>query len=73
MTVSFRCNLKSILEEKKISQSKLSHMADVNPNTISKYCRGNVTQIDSNLTSRIMKALELKSMDELFTVEISYN
>ncbi len=63
-----RLVLKELLEQKKISQSKLSRMADVSLNTIQDMTHKPYVDTRINTLVRLAKALDVQVTD-LFVVE----
>lgn len=57
--------MKSIMEEKNISQNILSKITDLSINTIRSYYHSNVKRIDLDVISRIAKALDCEISDIL--------
>ena len=51
-------DIKTIMEEKGISQNILSKITDLSINTIRSYYHSNIKRIDLDVVSRIAKALE---------------
>lgn len=58
-------DIKSIMEEKNISQNILSKITDLSINTIRSYYHSNVKRIDLDVISRIAKALDCEISDIL--------
>ena len=57
--------IKTIMEEKGISQNILSKITDLSINTIRSYYHSNIKRIDLDVVSRIAKALECDINDIL--------
>ena len=58
-------DIKTIMEEKGISQNVLSKITDLSINTIRSYYHSNIKRIDLDVVSRIAKALECDINDIL--------
>ena len=58
-------DIKTIMEEKGISQNVLSKITDLSINTIRSYYHSNIKRIDLDVVSRIAKALECDISDIL--------
>lgn len=58
-------DIKTIMEEKGISQNILSKITDLSINTIRSYYHSNIKRIDLDVVSRIAKALECDINDIL--------
>ncbi len=58
-------DIKSIMEEKNISQNILSKITDLSINTIRSYYHSNIKRIDLDVISRIAKALDCEISDIL--------
>ena len=58
-------DIKTIMEEKGISQNILSKITDLSINTIRSYYHSNIKRIDLDVVSRIAKALECDISDIL--------
>lgn len=58
-------DIKTIMEEKGISQNILAKITDLSINTIRNYYHSNIKRIDLDVVSRIAKALECDINDIL--------
>ena len=58
-------DIKTIMEEKGISQNVISKITDLSINTIRSYYHSNIKRIDLDVVSRIAKALECDINDIL--------
>ncbi len=58
-----RLKVKEILQEKHISQGKLSRMADISPATIARICNDPSYSPNLNTLEQIAKALQVKVQD----------
>lgn len=65
MSYDIDFKLKKILEEKKMSQKQLSQLSGVRESTLSDIVRGARTVINFEHLSKISKALELSSINEI--------
>ena len=54
----FYVDIKSIMEEKGISQNILSKITDISINTIRSYYHSNIKRVDLDVISRIVMALD---------------
>ena len=61
----FYVDIKSIMEEKGISQNILSKITDLSINTIRSYYHSNIKRVDLDVISRIVMALECEITDVL--------
>ena len=61
----FYVDIKSIMEERGISQNILSKITDISINTIRSYYHSNVKRVDLDVISRIVMALECEINDVL--------
>lgn len=61
----FYVDIKSIMEEKGISQNILSKITDISINTIRSYYHSNVKRVDLDVISRIVMALDCEINDVL--------
>ncbi|MBQ8840582.1 MAG: helix-turn-helix transcriptional regulator [Clostridia bacterium] len=57
--------LEEYLEKNEISKNKLSHVAEMERTQINKYCRNQVTRIDTDVLARICYALNCSIGDIL--------
>ncbi|MCL2681733.1 MAG: helix-turn-helix transcriptional regulator [Streptococcaceae bacterium] len=65
MKYEVQLKLKQILDKRNITQLQLSELSGVRQSTISDIVRGSRTVINFEHLSKISKALELKSIDEI--------
>lgn len=65
MSYEIDFKLKKILEDKKMSQKQLSQLSGVRESTLSDIVRGARTVINFEHLSKISKALELSSINEI--------
>jgi DNA-binding Xre family transcriptional regulator len=65
MSYDIDFKLKKILEDKKMSQKQLSQLSGVRESTLSDIVRGARTVINFEHLSKISKALELSSINEI--------
>lgn len=61
----FYVDIKSIMEERGISQNILSKITDISINTIRSYYHSNVKRVDLDVISRIVMALDCEINDVL--------
>ena len=61
----FYVDIKSIMEEKGISQNILSKITDISINTIRSYYHSNIKRVDLDVISRIVMALDCEINDVL--------
>ncbi|MBP3445400.1 MAG: helix-turn-helix transcriptional regulator [Bacilli bacterium] len=61
----FYVDIKSIMEERGISQNILSKITDISINTIRSYYHSNVKRVDLDVISRIVMALNCEINDVL--------
>ena len=71
MSYTVKIKLKDLLEEKKITQKKLSEMSGVRESTISDIVRGTRTVINFEHLSKIAEALEISDIREIINFEIT--
>lgn len=72
MKITF--NLANLLREyleahPDMSQYDFSKLADVNPNTVSRYLNADLQQPNLETVSRLCKAIGMKDMNQVFLVE----
>lgn len=63
-----RIRLKELLEEKNISQARLSRLADLSPNTIQSIYHEPTTDVMLSTVEKIAKALQVE-LDELLEMK----
>lgn len=71
MGYSVKLLIKEIIEEKGISQKRLSEISGVRESTISDIIRGNRTVINFDHLSKIAEALEIDDISKLIRIEKS--
>lgn len=64
-----KTKLKSILDEKHITQKELAAKIDLRPNAIGDICANTKTVINKEHLSKIMKELEIKSFDDILEID----
>jgi len=67
--VKLVCKLKDLMEEKNISQIRLSQETGLAPGTIGKLYRNQVNRIDENTLKQLCLYFGLKSVAQLIEIE----
>lgn len=62
------CNLQKILDEKKITQTKLAEMTKIKQCSISNLCANKKSRIGFDLILKICVALDIDNLDEMFEI-----
>lgn len=62
---SIKIKLNDLLKEKGISKNKLSHLAEMQRTQINRFCRNEVTRLDTDVLARICATLDCRIEDLL--------
>jgi putative transcriptional regulator len=60
--------LKEILKERGLEQKELAEMAGLTERTVSELCNNKVRRYPKDVLEKIMTALEIEDMNELFNI-----
>ncbi|MEN0587051.1 helix-turn-helix domain-containing protein [Kurthia gibsonii] len=67
--MKIKLHLKRLMKEKNITQQQLAELANVRQATISIMCNKEMEKIHVPTLEKIINALELKSIDQIITLE----
>ena len=60
-----KINLAALIEESGLSKNKLSHLAEMEITQINRYCKNEVTRLDTDVLARLCTALDCRIGDLL--------